>query len=113
MLRASGISEPGRVKRTGFSRPYGIHARLSLAGDRLWTAILPANHRLQRTSESHDDRVGARRTRWASSRGQSLVEWTMIAGVLAAAGILFTEWAVPMLRLVVRYVATSVRTIAP
>lgn len=40
------------------SWPYGIEAHLSMAGNRLHTAICLANRRLFREAESHDDYIG-------------------------------------------------------
>jgi protein phosphatase len=40
------------------SWPYGIEAHLSLAGNRLHTAISLANRRVFREAESHDDYLG-------------------------------------------------------
>src|SRR5215210_4205038 len=40
------------------SWPYGIEAHLSIAGNRLHTAISLANRRVFREAESHDDYIG-------------------------------------------------------
>jgi hypothetical protein len=51
--------------------------------------------------------------RSADQSGQTVVEWSMIAGVLAASGILFLGLAFGVLKPLVRWLVTSIRTIAP
>ncbi|MCX6538142.1 MAG: hypothetical protein NT151_04295 [Acidobacteria bacterium] len=55
-------------------------------------------------------------TGWTRARrpgGQAIVEWVMIAGVLAAVGLFFGAIIPGALRIFVRSLALAVRTIAP